>query len=207
MKENNMLTIGIILLIVVGAGVFIFSSMRSDGESDETTMGNDSVAIETPKIEKDTKNTMNQDTMKKETENQMDKSNTIVDIAVSDPRFSTLVNAVKEAGLVETLSGKGPFTVFAPTNEAFSKIPEATLNDILADKEQLTAILTYHVLEGEVFAEDVVGITSAKTVQGGEVNVEVTGNSVMIDNAKVTQTDIEAENGVIHVIDTVLIPQ
>ncbi|MBW6441405.1 fasciclin domain-containing protein [Patescibacteria group bacterium] len=131
----------------------------------------------------------------------------IVEIAVSDPRFSTLVTALTEADLVETLSGEGPFTVFAPTDEAFAKIPEETLNEILADKDQLTSILTYHVVAGKVMAADVVTLTSAETVQGGEVTIEVTGNEVMMNNAKVLITDIEATNGVIHVIDTVLIPQ
>ncbi|MFA6814646.1 MAG: fasciclin domain-containing protein [Patescibacteria group bacterium] len=135
-----------------------------------------------------------------------DEANTIVDIAVSNPNFSTLVTALQKADLVEVLAGEGPFTVFAPTNEAFAKIPEETLNEILADKEQLTQILTYHVVAGKVMAEDVVSLTSATTVQGGDLAIEVMGNSVMVNNANVIQTDIEASNGVIHVIDTVLIP-
>ena len=99
-----------------------------------------------------------------------------------------------------------PFTVFAPTNEAFAKLPKETLDAVLADKEQLTAILTYHVVSGKVMAEDVVNLESANTVQGGSLKIETVGGNVMIDNAKVIKADIEAENGVIHVIDTVLIP-
>jgi uncharacterized surface protein with fasciclin (FAS1) repeats len=108
---------------------------------------------------------------------------------------------------VETLSGPGPFTVFAPTNDAFAKLPKETLDAVLADKNLLTSILTYHVVSGKVMAKDVVNLTTAKTVNGKELKVEVTGNTVMINNAKVLITDIVADNGVIHVIDTVLIPQ
>lgn len=131
----------------------------------------------------------------------------IVEIAAADDQFSTLVTAVKEADLVDTLSSRGPFTVFAPTNSAFDKLPKETLEEVLADKEQLTAILTYHVVPDKVMAEDVVKLHSAKTVQGNEVKIKVEGETVMVDNAKVVKTDIEAENGVIHVIDTVLIPK
>ena len=137
----------------------------------------------------------------------METKKTIVDLAVADSRFSTLVSAVKAAGLVETLSGDGPFTVFAPTNDAFNKLPKETLDAVLANKEQLTAILTYHVVPGKVMAKDVVDLTSAKTVNGKELSIKVTGNNVMVDNANVIITDLEADNGVIHVIDTVLLPQ
>lgn len=130
----------------------------------------------------------------------------IVDTAVGAGSFKTLVTAVKAAGLVETLKGKGPFTVFAPTDEAFAKIPEDTLKEILKDKEKLTAILTYHVVPGSVMAADVADLTSAKTVQGGALKVNATGGKVMIGNAKVIKTDIKCSNGVIHVIDTVLLP-
>lgn len=132
---------------------------------------------------------------------------TIVDIAVENSDFSTLVAAVKAAGLVETLSGTGPFTVFAPTNDAFAKLPAGTVEALLKDKEKLTKILTYHVVSGKVMAKDVLGLTSAKTVEGSELTVKVDNGKVMINNANVTTTDIEASNGVIHVIDTVLMPQ
>jgi uncharacterized surface protein with fasciclin (FAS1) repeats len=131
----------------------------------------------------------------------------IVETAVSAGSFTTLVKAVEAAGLVETLSGPGPFTVFAPTDEAFAKIDPATLNAILADKEQLTAILTYHVVSGEVMAADVVKLTSAPTVQGSDLKISTTDTGVMVNNANVVATDIKATNGVIHVIDTVLLPQ
>jgi len=131
---------------------------------------------------------------------------TIVDVAAGNPAFSTLVTAVTEAGLVDTLSSEGPFTVFAPTNDAFAKIPADQLDAILADKELLTSILTYHVVAGKVMAADVVGLRSAVTVEGEAVTVSVSDMGVMVNDANVTATDIEASNGVIHVIDTVLLP-
>jgi len=129
----------------------------------------------------------------------------IVETAVAAGSFSTLVTAVQAAGLVETLKGAGPFTVFAPTDEAFAKIPAETLNAVLADKEKLTAILTYHVVSGKVLAADVVNLTSATTVQGGSLKID-TANGVKVNNANVVKTDIVCDNGVIHVIDTVLMP-
>ena len=129
----------------------------------------------------------------------------IVDTAVAAGSFTTLVKAVQAAGLVETLKGEGPFTVFAPTDEAFAEIPTDTINAVLADKEKLTAILTYHVVAGKVMASDVVNLTSATTVQGGEIRIS-TDNGVRINDANVIQTDIECDNGVIHVIDSVIMP-
>jgi uncharacterized surface protein with fasciclin (FAS1) repeats len=131
----------------------------------------------------------------------------IVDIAVGNPDFSTLVTALKSAGLVETLSGAGPFTVFAPTNAAFAKLPAGTVESLLKseNKAKLTAILTYHVIAGQVLAKDVVKLTSATTVQGGAVKID-TAKGVMVNDATVTATDIQGSNGVIHVIDTVLMP-
>lgn len=136
----------------------------------------------------------------------LEKKN-IVEIALGNPDFSTLVTAVKAAGLVETLSGEGPFAVFAPTNEAFEKFPKETLDALLADKKQLTDILTYHVVPAKVMAKDVLALKSAKTVQGADLEIAVNGNTVMVNNAQVVKTDVEASNGVIHVIDAVLIPQ
>ncbi len=129
----------------------------------------------------------------------------IVDTAVAAGSFTTLVAAVQAAGLVDTLKGEGPFTVFAPTDEAFAKIPAADLDALLADKDKLTAVLTYHVVAGKVLAADVVGMTSAETVQGSELRIDAS-DGVMVDSAKVVKTDIMASNGVIHVIDTVLMP-
>ncbi|MCE2792543.1 MAG: fasciclin domain-containing protein [Planctomycetota bacterium] len=133
----------------------------------------------------------------------------IVDTAVGAGSFKTLVAAVKAAGLVDTLKGKGPFTVFAPTDEAFAKLPKGTVESLLKpeNKDKLIAILTYHVVPGEVKAADVVKVKSAKTVQGQEVTVKVDGNTVMIDGAKVIKTDIDCTNGVIHVIDSVILPK
>lgn len=132
----------------------------------------------------------------------------IVDVAAQNGSFTTLVAAVKAAGLVETLKGDGPFTVFAPTDEAFSKLPEGTVEMLLKpeNKDKLVAILTYHVVAGKVMAADVVKVESAVTVQGQKVLVNVNGTKVMINNAHVVTADVKASNGVIHVIDTVLMP-
>jgi uncharacterized surface protein with fasciclin (FAS1) repeats len=129
----------------------------------------------------------------------------IVDTAVSAGSFKTLVTAVQAAGLVDTLKGPGPFTVFAPTDEAFAKIPKAQLDALLKDKAKLTAVLTYHVVPGKVMAKDVKA-GKVKTVQGGEITVGTMGG-VTVDNAKVVSTDVAASNGVIHVIDTVIMPK
>lgn len=133
----------------------------------------------------------------------------IVDTAVSAGSFNTLVAAVKAAGLVETLKGKGPFTVFAPTDEAFAKLPAGTVEMLIKpeNKDKLIAILTYHVVAGEVKAADVVKLKSAKTVNGKEVKIMVMDGKVMVDNANVVKTDIMTSNGVIHVIDSVIIPK
>jgi uncharacterized surface protein with fasciclin (FAS1) repeats len=133
---------------------------------------------------------------------------TVVEVAVASEDFNTLVAAVKAADLVETLSGDGPFTLFAPTDAAFAKLPEGTLADLLKpeNKAKLAGILTYHVVPGKVMAKDVVKLSEAKTAQGSNVKIEVTNGSVMVDNAKVVKTDISCKNGVIHVIDTVVLP-
>jgi uncharacterized surface protein with fasciclin (FAS1) repeats len=131
----------------------------------------------------------------------------IVDTAIAADDFNTLVTAVKAAGLVETLKGKGPFTVFAPTDAAFAKVPTETLNALLADKAALANVLTYHVVSGKVMAADVVKLTSAKTVQGQAVSIEVKEGKVYVNGAQVVTTDIKASNGVIHVIDAVILPK
>ncbi len=133
----------------------------------------------------------------------------IVDTAVGAGSFNTLVAAVKAAGLVETLKGEGPFTVFAPTDDAFAKLPAGTLDDLLKpeNKDKLAAILTYHVVSGKVMAKDVMTMKEAKTVNGQSVMVSMEADTVMIDNAKVVQADVECSNGVIHVIDTVILPK
>ena len=129
----------------------------------------------------------------------------IVDTALAAGNFKTLATALQAAGLVDTLKGKGPFTVFAPTDEAFAKIPKADLDALLKDKAKLTAVLTYHVVPGKVMAKDVKA-GKVKTVQGGEITVSTSGG-VMVDKARVTATDIVASNGVIHVIDSVIMPK
>lgn len=133
----------------------------------------------------------------------------IVDTAVGAGKFETLVTAVKAAGLVETLKGKGPFTVFAPTDEAFAKLPKGTVEDLLKpeNKAKLAAILTYHVVPGKVMAADIAGKkTNVKTVQGSELAVDAT-DGVKINEAKVTTADVATSNGVIHIIDTVVMPK
>ena len=137
------------------------------------------------------------------------KNQDIVDTAVHAGSFNTLVAAVKAADLVETLKGQGPFTVFAPTDDAFAKLPQGTVDDLLKpeNKAKLQAILTYHVVPGKVMAADVVKIDSAKTVNGQSLTIETMYGSVMVDNAKVVKADIECTNGVIHVIDTVVLPK
>ncbi|MDF1739441.1 MAG: fasciclin domain-containing protein [Verrucomicrobiales bacterium] len=134
--------------------------------------------------------------------------NDIVAVAAGSEDFSTLVAAVKAAGLVETLQGDGPFTIFAPTNEAFAKLPEGTVEMLLKpeNKDQLTAILTYHVVPAKVMAADVKA-GNAKTVNGSEITIKTDGGKVMVDKANVVKTDLGASNGVIHVIDSVILPE
>jgi uncharacterized surface protein with fasciclin (FAS1) repeats len=131
----------------------------------------------------------------------------IVDTAVAAGSFNTLVTAVKAADLVDTLKGAGPFTVFAPNDAAFAKVPAADLQALLKDKAALGNVLTYHVVAGKVMAADVVKLTSAKTVQGQELKIEVKDGVVHVDGAKVITADIETSNGVIHVIDSVVLPK
>jgi len=130
----------------------------------------------------------------------------IVEIAIGDKRFTTLVAAVKAANLVETLKGKGPFTVFAPTDDAFKKLPAGTVEGLLKDIPTLKNILLFHVVSGKVMAADVVKLKSANTVLGKPVAIKVTNGKVAVNDANVVITDIEASNGVIHVIDSVLLP-
>ena len=137
----------------------------------------------------------------------MEKKIDIVETAIAAGNFSTLAKALTAAGLVATLKGDGPFTVFAPTDEAFAKLPQATLSDLLKpeNKEKLTSILTYHVVPGKITASQVANISKAVTVQGQSLTVD-TKDGVKINGAKVIAADVEASNGVIHVIDTVLLP-
>ena len=137
-----------------------------------------------------------------------DKKKDIVDTAVGAGQFKTLATALKAAGLVDTLKGEGPFTVFAPTDEAFKKLPAGTLESLLKpeNKEKLKSILTYHVVASKATSKEVVKMDSAKTVQGDKLEIKVKDGKVMVDDATVTKADVMASNGVIHVIDSVLIP-
>lgn len=137
------------------------------------------------------------------------KASDIVDTAVGAGQFNTLAAALTAAGLVDTLKGDGPFTVFAPTDAAFAKLPEGTVESLLKpeNRDQLVAILTYHVVSGEVYAKDVVKLNSATTVNGADVSIVVSDGGVRVDDANVVKTDIAASNGVIHVIDSVILPK
>lgn len=135
------------------------------------------------------------------------QTGTVVDVAVANGSFTTLVAAAKAAGLVETLSGTGPLTVFAPTDAAFAKLPAGTVEGLLKDPEKLKQILTYHVVSGKVMAADVVKLSTAKTVLGQDLEIAVKDDGVMVNTAKVVTTDVAASNGVIHVIDSVLLPK
>ncbi len=134
-------------------------------------------------------------------------SGDIVATAQSAGDFNTLLAAAQAAGLVETLQSAGPYTVFAPTDAAFAKLPEGTVEHLLANPNQLRELLLYHVVPGRVMASDVVGLSSATTAQGADIAITLADGSVMINNATVTATDIETSNGVIHVIDTVILPR
>ncbi|HMS49932.1 MAG TPA: fasciclin domain-containing protein [Candidatus Saccharibacteria bacterium] len=182
MEGSKVAIISVVVLAVLGGGLFLVNNNKDDSKKDAS-----SSQTETTK----------QDTM---------NSKNIVEVASGNPDFSTLVAAIKAAGLVDTLSGSGPFTVFAPTNAAFDKLPAGTLDSLLKDPAKLKAILTYHVVSGNVKAADVVKLTKATTVAGQDVAVKVDGSNVMVNDANVTKTDIETSNGTIHVIDTVLLP-
>lgn len=136
----------------------------------------------------------------------MEATGTIVDVAADAGNFTTLLEAAQTAGLVETLTGEGPFTVFAPTDEAFAAVDSATLEALLADPDALADVLLYHVVPGEVMAADVIDLASATTAQGSDVAISVDGDTMMVGGATVVATDIQASNGVIHVIDSVLLP-
>jgi uncharacterized surface protein with fasciclin (FAS1) repeats len=142
-----------------------------------------------------------------ESGDRMDPAMNIVEVAISAGSFNPPVQALTAAGLVETLSPEGPFTVFAPADEAFAEIPAADLEALLADKQALTSVLTYHVVPGRVYAEDVVNLSSAVTANGQALDLTVKDGKVLVDGATVIRTDIEATNGLIHVIDRVIFPK
>lgn len=189
------------LAAAVGALALTLAACGDDGNDDTAT----TTPTEEPAADEPAATT-------ESTEDESMEVGTIVDVAASTEGFSTLVAAVQAAGLAETLSGEGPFTVFAPTDDAFAAALESlglTAEELLADTETLTSILTYHVVPGEVPSSDVVTLDgqSVATVNGAEVTISVDGDTVMVDDATVTTVDVDASNGVIHVIDTVLIPE
>lgn len=201
-NTNTMAVIGLVVLFVVAIGGFLVMSRQNT----ETNNLNQEME-QTTQEEVQNSNEEEVITESSEGETMTGPTQNIVEIASGNESFKTLVQAVTAAGLVDTLSGEGPFTVFAPTDEAFAKLPEGTLETLLANPEQLTKVLTYHVVSGKVMAEDVVKLTKATTVQGQDVAITVEGETVMVNDSKVTTTDIEGTNGVIHIIDTVLLPQ
>ena len=184
MEKSNNVIIGAVIAVLVIAGGIWYMAAKDDKTTDDTKQTSQATSTT------ETKPTQN-----------------IVEIAAGNPDFSTLVEFVKAAGLVDTLSSTGPFTVFAPTNEAFAKLPAETVAALKADPAKLKDILTYHVVSGSVPASDVVKLTKATTVQGKDVSIMVMDGKVMLNDASnVTKTDIKASNGIIHVIDTVLTP-
>lgn len=184
-KSNSGMIIGVVVVIALAIGGLIWAFSKDDTKDKNTQQSSSEMT-------------------KEEATNE---SKNIVEVASENEDFSTLVTAVKAAGLVETLSGEGPFTVFAPTNAAFEKLPAGTLEQLLANPAELKKILTYHVVSGKVTASQVVELTEATTVQGQKVQIKVEDGMVKINDSNVTSTDIMTSNGVIHVIDTVLLPQ
>lgn len=188
MKQSTMIMVGVGVLVLVVVGGLLYMNMQN--KPTETANTQDSAATAMTATETDTMNDKN-----------------IVVVAQEAGSFTTLLAAAEAAGLVETLTGEGPYTVFAPTDEAFAKLPAGTVESLLKDKEKLTQILTYHVVPGKVMASDVAGMTSATTVEGSDVSIKVENGKVMINDATVVTADVQASNGVIHVIDSVLMPQ
>jgi uncharacterized surface protein with fasciclin (FAS1) repeats len=196
MKETPMITRARLALAVPVAALVLAAA--ACGSDDDNSAADTTVAVsEAPVTEAPA--------MSEAPATDMADPGTIVDVAAGNPDFSTLVSAVQAAGLAETLSGEGPFTVFAPTNEAFAAVPAEVLDKLLADKEALTKVLTYHVLPGQVMAADVAP-GEVTTVEGSAATITDDGGTLKIDDATIVATDVAASNGVIHVIDAVLIP-
>ena len=191
MKGKSWFFAGVGLSMALLVALVGCSDSTSDGAV--SPISSPSPVVESPKVE--------------ESESVQEVSNNIVETAVEDGRFTTLVTALQAAELDGVLSGDGPFTVFAPTDDAFGKLPEGTLDSLLADIPALKDILLYHVVSGNVMAADVVGLDSAETLQGSAFSISGMGGKVMVDESEVIITDIVGSNGVIHVVDTVLIPK
>lgn len=199
MENKTMIGVIVAVLVLVGAGVGIFA-MSGDDETSTETQTSQSTSNETPADAEETEEAA--------------PESTIVELAVATPTLSTLVTAVTEAELVETLSGTGPFTVFAPTNDAFAALPGGTLDTLLLpeNKAKLQAVLTYHVVAGKVMSSDLSDGQVIKTVQGNNLIVMIEGGKVMLEDAtgakaEVVSADIEASNGVVHVINSVVLPE
>jgi uncharacterized surface protein with fasciclin (FAS1) repeats len=191
--KNNYLVIGVIVMVLVVGGYLI---MQPTAVANNDTQASPVETVEMiGQVSEETEEAMD-----------MEEEDTIVDVAVADGRFKTLVTALQTAGLAETLSGEGPFTVFAPTDEAFEQLPDGTLESLLEDEEELTSVLTYHVVSGKVMASEVAALSSVETVQGQELTID-SADGVMVNDAEVILTDIEASNGIIHVIDSVLLSE
>lgn len=186
-SSKNWVLAAIVALVLIIGGIFVFTS-SSDEEDEVANVDSSQVADQS--------------------ESQAQEQATIVELAQATPELSTLVTTVVAADLVDTLNSDGPFTVFAPTDSAFAALPDGTLDDLLKPEnvDQLTEILTYHVVAGEAFSTDLTDGQKIETVQGEELTVSIKDGKVMINNAEVLTADVDASNGVVHVIDTVLLP-
>jgi len=193
------------MLALLGAVTLLAAACGDDGGDDDAS-GDDTATTEA--MDEEMEETTTTESMDEEDDMAEDEGDDIVDTAVAAGDFTTLVAAVQAAGLVDTLKGEGPLTVFAPTDEAFAKLPAGTVENLLKpeNKDKLISVLTYHVVPGKVTAGEVVNLSSAKTVNGRSLSIRTSDGKVMVDNAQVTATDIMASNGIIHVIDTVVIP-
>jgi uncharacterized surface protein with fasciclin (FAS1) repeats len=189
-------------LILMSALMLILAACATDDDATDTSeaASDTTAATETTEAMTDTTEAMT------DTTEAMDEMGTIVDVASEAGTFTTLLQAAEVAGLVDTLAGEGPYTVFAPSDDAFAAVDQETLDGLLADPDALADVLLYHVVPGEYMAADVVTLESATTAQGADLPITVDGDTVMVGDATVTATDIQASNGVIHVIDTVLLP-
>lgn len=200
-NNNTLLITGIIVVLIIIAAVVMIQNQSSNQQTADLNSSNQDQIIEDQVTNSDQQDMMKDNPMADQAEKN------IVQTAIDAGSFSSLVTAVQKAELVETLSGEGPFTVFAPTDDAFAKLPDGTLETLLNDKEKLSKILTYHVVSGKIMSSDLTDGMIAATVQGQEIKFSIDDQGVKVNDAMVIQPDIEASNGVIHVIDTVILPK
>lgn len=196
---TKLILIGLVILVALGGLYFLSGRM---GNQEEVEMGGEEMTTEEPPEETAMEEEIPEEVVEEPTSDQ-----TITEILGNTDYLSVLASAVEQAELNETLSGEGPYTVFAPSNLAFQQLPEATLDEALSDQELLTEILTYHVVSDELMSGEIVEMQGATTVQGSDLTFEVMEGNVMVNDSTVVTADIEASNGVIHVIDTVLLPE